>query len=130
MCACHAVWTTPSTAHDGHDGLQDFEVTHPFHPLSGGRFTLISRWSNWGGDRLVFEDAEGRVRSLPTAWTSLAAADPFVSLSAGRSFFRIEDLVALVSLIRELSTAQEKCKDDSAAYVKGNISCSCEGKAS
>jgi Family of unknown function (DUF5372) len=83
--------------------LQAFKVTHPFHPLFGQHFGLISRWRNWGGDRVLFEDSEGRVRSLPTAWTSVAVPDPFVSVSAGRSYFRTEDLLALVSLIRPLS---------------------------
>jgi hypothetical protein len=67
----------------------------------------------------VYEDPEGRVRSLPTAWTSLAAADPFVHTSAGRSFFRTEDLVALVSLIRRLARS-EACKADFADTVKGD----------
>src|SRR5205823_1913533 len=81
----------PSTAQDGHAEPQAFEVTHPFHPLLGQRFPLVSRWRNWGGDRVLFEDG-GRVRSLPTAWTSIADPDPFVAVSAGRSFFRIQDL--------------------------------------
>jgi Family of unknown function (DUF5372) len=81
---------------------------------------LISRWENWGGDRVLFEDDEGRVRSLPTAWTSVAGADPYVTLSAGRSFFRIEDLRALVSLLEKCATAAGKCKEDSAVYVNRN----------
>jgi hypothetical protein len=67
----------------------------------------------------VYEDPEGWVRSLPTAWTSLAGVDPFVRVSAGRSFFRTEDLVALVSLIRRLARS-EVCKADFADIVKGN----------
>jgi len=70
---------------------------------------------------VVYEDPAGRVRSLPTAWTSLAAADPFVRLSAGRSFFRTEDLVALVLRIRRVDPG-EVCKEDSAVDVKGNKS--------
>jgi hypothetical protein len=67
----------------------------------------------------VYEDPEGRVGSLPTAWTSLAAADPFVHASAGRSFFRTEDLLVLISLIRRLARS-EACKADFADIVKGN----------
>jgi hypothetical protein len=75
---------------------------------------------------VVYEDAAGRVRSLPTAWTSLAAADPFVRLSAGRSFFRTEDLVALVSLIRG-ADPDDICKEDSAGNVRGNTSKDLQG---
>jgi len=51
---------------------------------------------------VLFEDG-GRLRSLPTAWTSIASPDPFVAVSAGRSFFRIEDLLGLVDLIGRLA---------------------------
>ncbi|MBI2527758.1 MAG: hypothetical protein HYV93_17465 [Candidatus Rokubacteria bacterium] len=81
---------------------------------------LISRWRNWGGDRVLFEDG-GRVRSLPTAWTSIANPDPFVAVSAGRSFFRIHDLLALVDLIGRLSQAPGRCKGDSAGSVRGTM---------
>jgi hypothetical protein len=54
---------------------------------------------------VLFEDGEGCVRSLPTAWTTVAVADPFVVLSAGRSFFRVEDLLSLVPLVKGLSTS-------------------------
>jgi uncharacterized protein DUF5372 len=41
-------------------------------------------------------------RSLPRAWTDAADLDPFVVLAAGRSPFRVEDLVALADLVAEL----------------------------
>jgi hypothetical protein len=66
---------------------------------------------------VLFEDGEGCVRSLPTAWTTVAVADPFVVLSAGRSFFRVEDLLSLVPLVKGLSTSQPICKADSAVDV-------------
>ncbi len=69
---------------------------------------------------MLFEDGEGRVRSLPTAWTSVAGPDPFVTVSAGRSFFRIEDLLALVALVEELMPRRGGRKVDSAALVKRN----------
>jgi hypothetical protein len=36
---------------------------------------------------------------MPATWTSAAAVDPFVALSAGRALFRIDDLLALTELI-------------------------------
>jgi hypothetical protein len=93
------------------------EVTHPFHPLSGKRFRLVARWRRWGGDRVLFEDPERGVRSVPTAWTSVAETDPYVAMSAGRSLFRTEDLIALATLVEGLCRA-DGCKGDSAETVK------------
>jgi len=71
---------------------------------------------------VLFEDGEGCVRSLPAAWTTVAPADPFVVLSAGRSFFRVEDLLSLVPLVEGLSTSHPNCKAVSASFVSGNKS--------
>jgi hypothetical protein len=40
---------------------------------------------------------------LPSSWTDVEAPDAFVVLSAGRSPFRVCDLIALGTLIEELS---------------------------
>jgi hypothetical protein len=82
-------------------------VTHPFHPLRGREFALVDRRSTWGEDRVYYEDETGALRRLPTAWTSLAAATPFEVMSAGRSHFRIDDLLQLVVLIARQREAQE-----------------------
>ena len=37
-------------------------------------------------------------------WTDLAAPDPFVVLSAGQAYFRVEDLLRLSSLLESLTT--------------------------
>ena len=78
-------------------------VIHPFHPLFGQEFELISYSHSWGEERVSFHDQEGRLRSLPAIWTSVAAPDPFVVISAGRSLFRVKELLVLASLLRELS---------------------------
>jgi hypothetical protein len=76
---------------------------HPFHPLNGERHELLDRRSNWGEDRVMFHDREGSLRWLPASWTSVVGPDPFVVLSAGRALFRVEDLLALVALVRVVS---------------------------
>jgi hypothetical protein len=43
-----------------------------------------------------------RMYSLPAGWTDVGDPDPFVVLSAGRSLFRVEDLLALGALIDEV----------------------------
>jgi hypothetical protein len=44
----------------------------------------------------------GRTRSLPVGWTSVAPLDPFVTVAAGRAPFRLEDLLALTALLRDI----------------------------
>jgi len=41
--------------------------------------------------------------SWPETWTSLGPADPFVTLSQGRAYARVEDLLGLVQLVAELN---------------------------
>lgn len=42
---------------------------------------------------------DGALRTIRQAWTSFAAEDPFVRVAAGRSAFRIVDLLALGVLL-------------------------------
>jgi uncharacterized protein DUF5372 len=79
-----------------------FSVTHPFHPLYGQLFVLVQVRLNWGEERVYYLDANDRLRSLPLSWTSLAAPDPFVTIAAGRAYFRPIDLLTLTHLMREI----------------------------
>ena len=76
-------------------------MTHPFHPWLGREFPFVAVRQTWGEDRVSFFDGDVQ-RSLPRGWTDAADVDPFVVLAAGRSAFRVEDLVALVDLVAEL----------------------------
>lgn len=80
----------------------EFEVTHPFHPWRGQRFVLATRRQNWGEDRVMFYDVQGRLRSLPASWTDVDEIDAFRQIAAGRSFSRPDDLSALASLIAHI----------------------------
>ena len=77
-------------------------MTHPFHPLFGRRFEFVARRRNWGEDRVYYHDERGELGSQPTAWTDVADVDPFVVMSAGRSPFRIADLLDLADLADQL----------------------------
>jgi hypothetical protein len=58
----------------------------------------------WGEQRVFFREARGtRVRSMPAAWTDVEGPDPFLVVSAGRTSFRVEDLLALVALVAEMN---------------------------
>jgi len=83
-----------------------FEITHAFHPQRGTRFPVATRRQNWGEDRLMYCDGQGRLRSILTSWTSLAAADAFAQASGGRSWFRPDDLLRLAALLGELSAGR------------------------
>ena len=79
-------------------------ILHPFHPLCGQSFELVSVRHNWGDARVDYRDGAGRLASIPAAWTDLGAPDPVVTVSAGRSAFRLQDLVALAHLLQNLHT--------------------------
>ncbi len=74
-------------------------MTHPFHPLFGREYDLIQYRHFWGQDRVVYVDESGEARSLPARWTSAVADDPVVVVSAGRSYYRVADLLELVKLV-------------------------------
>jgi hypothetical protein len=58
----------------------------------------------WGDDRVSFHDGHGRLRSMPATWTSVVEPDPFVTLSGGRSLFRVADLLRLADLLQGLTS--------------------------
>ena len=89
----------PSNTPNHLDGEEIFTVTHPFHPLAGQQFPLLTQRFTWRESRVFFRDpATDRVRSLPIAWTDLAPPDPFVVQAAGRAILRLSDLQALQRL--------------------------------
>jgi hypothetical protein len=94
-------WTQPSTAHDADVEQRGFYVCHPFHPLYGCWFELVNYRRNWGEDRVYYHDVDGRLRSLPAAWTSVRPEDPFVTVAAGRCYFRTQDLGRLADFVRQ-----------------------------
>jgi hypothetical protein len=90
-----------------------FVITHPFHPLYNHEFELVDYRHNWGEDRVYFYDFGRKLLSVPAYWTSIVLEDPFVKISKGRSFFRVEDLFRLYNLIQNL-----KRKSDQVAKIK------------
>ncbi|MBU2720440.1 transposase [Acidithiobacillus ferridurans] len=77
-------------------------MTHPFHPQRGQRFVLTTRRQNWGEDRVMYYNAKGRLCSILASWTSVPEMDFFAQASAGRSWFRTDDLLQLCALFRSL----------------------------
>jgi hypothetical protein len=50
----------------------------------------------------MYVGPNGRTRSLPVTWTSVAPDEPFVAVAGGRAPFRLEDLLALTALLRDI----------------------------
>ena len=98
---------TSSIAPDCDDARRTFQVTHPFHPLCGREFELVTYRQNWGEDRVYFHDDQGQLRAFSASWTSLAADDPFVAVSDGRSAFRVADLLELTALMTSLQEIRD-----------------------
>ena len=48
---------------------------------------------------MFYRDPDGYLLSLPARWTSVEEEDPFVVVAAGRSRFRVVDLIDLADLV-------------------------------
>ena len=84
-------------------------MVHPFHPEHGQEFELVGFAPTWGEQRVFFREPGGaRIRSMPATWTDVVGPDPFLVVSAGRSNFRVDDLLTLAGLVVELS--RRPCK--------------------
>lgn len=81
-------------------------MTHPFHPLFGQVFELVTYKKAWGEDRVYFRDGSGRLKHMPVGWTSVAPPDPFRAIAAGRCWFRSEDLIRLADLVERLKAGR------------------------
>jgi Family of unknown function (DUF5372) len=82
-------------------------ITHPFHPLKGQTFEMISRSLDWGEDRVVYRSADGTLPSIAAAMTDMAQPDAFPRVAAGRAAFRTVDLTDLVALLDRLCAPVE-----------------------
>ena len=74
-------------------------MTHAFHPWFGREFVFVGVQQTWRQDRVFFFGDDGGMQSLPRAWTDVAEPDVFVAMAAGRSPFRVVDLLALAEVI-------------------------------
>ena len=106
-------WPEPSNARPRKGEAETFQITHPFHPLYGKTFLLLTYRHTWGDDRVYYHDEGGNLRSIPAGWTNVLGEDPFVMVAAGRSALRVADLLELRRLVdgisdRSLPSAREK----------------------
>ena len=74
-------------------------VIHPFHPLCGRSFVFGGIRRSWAECRVFVLDHDGSQLSFPLEWTDAGDPDVFVAIAAGRSPFRVQDLLELSALI-------------------------------
>ena len=77
-------------------------VTHPFHPFAGRQLFQVGERYNRYGTRVLLK-ADGHICSVPREWTDLVAPDPEVAIAAGRSLFRLRDLMDLARIVADLA---------------------------
>jgi hypothetical protein len=81
---------------------------------------LATRKQNWGEDRVMYFDQQGRVRSLPAAWTDVDPPDTRSQVAAGRAYLRVDDLLKLGELVFEVRNRHKngpRCVKQSTPHV-------------
>lgn len=64
---------------------------------------MIGYRRSFGGEMLDGRDACGSPVVVPLSFTDAASEDdPFLAISRGRAFFRVDDLLELADLVEEL----------------------------
>ena len=56
---------------------------------------MVARHLSWGEDRVFYYGPDGRLKSFLANITDLLPIDVFTRISAGRSAFRVDDLLEL-----------------------------------
>ena len=84
-------------------------ITHPFHPLVGQAFELVSRGQHWGEDRVIYRASDGTLPTIAAALTDVVSPDPFRRMAAGRAAFRTVDLLGLRVLLDQIAERLGGC---------------------
>jgi Family of unknown function (DUF5372) len=101
------------SATTGHAGkfTGRFRISHPFHPLVGKEYEMVDRHLHWGEDRVFYYDPDGRLKSFLVNITDLFPIDAFTRISAGRSAFRVDDLLELRERLDRQKRGERGCSD-------------------
>jgi hypothetical protein len=67
----------------------------------------VTRKLTWGEDRVFYYDSSGKLKSLLTNVTDVVSKDAFDRISAGRSAFRVDDLLELQALFAKRQRAEK-----------------------
>jgi Family of unknown function (DUF5372) len=89
------------TALGSNEILGSATITHPFHPLKGKKFVILSSRRIGNEDILSLAISTYGTLAIPREWTDQAAPDPYDSISsASRPILSIPYLVKLIELIK------------------------------
>ena len=72
-----------------------------------------------GVEWIQYTGEDGTLRTIRQAWTSAATVDLFVGMAAGRSPFRVSDLLALAALLDGL--VGDDCGNGEAGGAIGGV---------
>jgi len=100
-----------SNAPYGADSQRMFTVIHPFHPLYGQKFSLVTFRQNWAVDKVYYHDDQGQLKSLPSSYTDILPTDPFIVLSGQKSIFHPQHILALLRIMESLQQHREEQND-------------------
>jgi hypothetical protein len=78
-------------------------ITHPFHPLCGQAFELVSRGQHWGEERVIYRASDGTLPSIAAALTDVGPPDAFQRIAVGRAAFQTVDLQDLRALLERIA---------------------------
>ena len=71
----------------------------------------MTRRLNWGEDRVFYYDQTGALKSFLSNVTDVMPEDAFTHISAGRSAFRVDDLLELFHFIDRYGRRDDTAKE-------------------
>ena len=100
---------TIQTALVPHAALGSALITHPFHPLSGQRFSILKTRKIGGQEVLSLYDEKRGSLSIPRDWTDQAVLPPYSGLIEPAPILDVRCLLKLHDLVR---TVTKRIDDD------------------
>ena len=79
------------------------EITHPFHPMRGKRFSVLKSRCVRGVECLVLKGSESGTFAVPRDWTDQAWPDAYRDAEVAPRWLKLEGLLAIVELSKSIS---------------------------
>jgi len=91
--------------------VQEFTVTHPFHPLSGRRLRLAEQRNSYKYAQAWYVDDRGTLAHIPLEFTDLAPIDIVRRLAPEPTHLKLQDLIDLRELMVVIASGACKSND-------------------
>jgi hypothetical protein len=111
-------WIIPTTTSFPRREDETFQIIHPFHPLFGKIFMLVTCQRNWKEKRVYYQNEAGTLCSMPLEWNSRSHR-PFCADFCRKSGFSGDRFAGVIPLVGvadtytggvAMSAAWLKCK--------------------